>query len=548
MLFVLLDMVRVTYWMDYVTHLTAIRVDEYWQETEQLKLIIRPLVRYWTSPVHTDYYDMSIFNNSKSEAESVSCIKEWLQSDDIILVWTKKKASFLKEVLDRHRSDWEPPPIYHFKSVILDKAQKIRPEREYENLEDLLTSCGESVSFLQNKAPDGSNVMARLFINLGMTYEEVEQLCKQGQPAKKKKKKVQQNAAPTDSPALPDRTEPNTQQIIPDATEVTKPRKQRARELNKAGYKFVYLVDSDVFHVPSCPVFLESTGDYRGFLDFMKAARDRRPCPVCNPILAIPESPEVEKESKKSKKKAGKLLVEPEPSTEMQVPAIEQTVPVPDVIPEKPDQPDQKTIEPAPAVSQPDQVVTKTEIPEDPNNILIRTKMLTGQLVFIKKRNIVGWCENSIHPGTLNRSLIEKHDCLGKNCPFLKKNPESAYWPWLERQNRIKMERKERIRREKEQKIAEEQEMAALRSEWSGYLETIGSNLFIVRVENTDAHAYRVFFVSDHEYSDAFEIPRFHGMLQTMYPDCEFAFRHVRDVDGHFVTREEYISRSRRKY
>ncbi len=39
--------------MDYVTHLTAIRVDEHWQETEQLKLIMRPLVRYWSRPVHT---------------------------------------------------------------------------------------------------------------------------------------------------------------------------------------------------------------------------------------------------------------------------------------------------------------------------------------------------------------------------------------------------------------------------------------------------------------------------------------------------------------
>ena len=49
------------------------------------------------------------------------------------------------------------------------------------------------------------------------------------------------------------------------------------------------------------------------------------------------------------------------------------------------------------------------------NNELIKIKMLTGEVIQIKRKNVIGWCHHTLHKGAINRSILEKHDCLGKN-------------------------------------------------------------------------------------------------------------------------------------
>ncbi len=55
----------------------------------------------------------------------------------------------------------------------------------------------------------------------------------------------------------------------------------------------------------------------------------------------------------------------------------------------------------------------------------------------VKKCNIYGMCRNKIHCGLLTKSLMEQHDCLGKQCRFFIK-ADNEYWRGKERQRKLR--------------------------------------------------------------------------------------------------------------
>ena len=57
--------------------------------------------------------------------------------------------------------------------------------------------------------------------------------------------------------------------------------------------------------------------------------------------------------------------------------------------------------------------------------------------------------------------------------------------------------------------------------------------------------AYTVFYVSDNPFADGDRFPSFLDALRETEPQSRFRLRHIRDVDGHFVTREEFRVRRR---
>ena len=61
----------------------------------------------------------------------------------------------------------------------------------------------------------------------------------------------------------------------------------------------------------------------------------------------------------------------------------------------------------------------------------------------VKKCNIYGMCKNKIHCGLLTKSLMEQHDCLGKQCRFFVK-ADNEYWRSKERQKRLREAAKEK--------------------------------------------------------------------------------------------------------
>ena len=176
---------------------------------------------------------------------------------------------------------------------------------------------------------------------------------------------------------------------------------------------------------------------------------------------------------------------------------------------------------------------------------VINAKMLTGEVMQISRSRIVGWCHNRIHEGAINKSLLDEHDCLGKECRFFEKHTKSSYWEELEKQRLAKERRKEKERQEKARKLDEASQLTALLDKWSAYAEETNSDMYIVRIERETPSVYRIFYVSDNRFADGNRFPEFLEKLKSLHPRTRFNLRHIRDVDGHFVTREEYFNRKR---
>ncbi len=65
----------------------------------------------------------------------------------------------------------------------------------------------------------------------------------------------------------------------------------------------------------------------------------------------------------------------------------------------------------------------------------------------------------------------------------------------------------------------------------------------VVQAEIIRPNAYTVSYVSDNAYSDGMQYPDFEEAVRACCPCRRLRLRHIRDVDGHFVTREEYRAR-----
>ena len=272
---------------------------------------------------------------------------------------------------------------------------------------------------------------------------------------------------------------------------------QRERNLSvieHTQYNFVYLKSSDVFHRRTCKACLcaKSESDILGSIYYETAAKGRRACKICNPVPLAADEEQAEKARAKEARKAAEAAK---------------------------------------------QAASKE---------IVKARMLTGETISIKKRNILGWCHHKMHKGAVNKALLEQHDCLGKNCPYLERNCQCSYWASLAAQQAAKAARKEKIREEKRQQAAEEEHLIQLSESWQSYLDDMESDMYIVRVAKDAPSVYRIFYVSDNRFADGNRYPAFLETLKFLHPHYRINLRHIRDVDGHFVTYDEYMNRARK--
>ena len=180
------------------------------------------------------------------------------------------------------------------------------------------------------------------------------------------------------------------------------------------------------------------------------------------------------------------------------------------------------------------------------NREMVEVELLGNGVVPMERGQIVGWCHNSLHKGALTKNILKSHDCLGKNCHFLVRNDQSPYWAQLELKKQSKEKRKAKVRAEQIQKAIEQDDMRILKESWQSYLDDMESDMHIVRVEKVNSARYKVFYVSDNTFADGNRYPEFLDTVKHLHPRFSLSLRHIRDVDGHFVTTDEYLSRSRK--
>ena len=251
--------------------------------------------------------------------------------------------------------------------------------------------------------------------------------------------------------------------------------------LSRSQYKYIFTPSSHVFHRATCHLMLNAR-TIEGTVRYRKACKDRVPCKVCHP------------------------------------------------------QP------PGPWESPPAQ---KKRSPEPIQKELVKAKVLGDYVIEVANTKIIGHCYNRTHPGDLTLKIMEAHGCLQKECPFLKKYEDRPYWIMREAEKRRKAARKLEQRAEKRKAQKQAEALAALRDSLQSCADGGGPPMYIVRLELEGPYRYKVFYVSEDPFDDG---DRFGGFLDAVrrdHPDLTLQLRHIRHVDGHFVTTHEFLARKR---
>ena len=177
---------------------------------------------------------------------------------------------------------------------------------------------------------------------------------------------------------------------------------------------------------------------------------------------------------------------------------------------------------------------------------IVDVKLITGETIATKPNKVFGWCHCRLHKGALIKPLMKEHDCFGKNCHYLEINHQAPYWDNHKAQKEAKEKKKLILQLEKRQQVAEDNQLRLLSESWQSYLDDMESDMKIIRVTKDAPSVYRIFYVSDNSFADGNRYPVFLETLKFLHPQYRINLRHIKDVDGHFVTTEEYLTRVRK--
>jgi len=276
------------------------------------------------------------------------------------------------------------------------------------------------------------------------------------------------------------------------------PKKERTRRernadiLSRVQYNYIFTPTSTVFHRPTCHLVLNAR-DIMGCVYYKKAIKGRVPCKICRPEPIAP-------------------LIQPKENGKAEQEKTEQKTPV----------------QPLP-----------------PERKVITARLLGNRWVEITNDKIVGCCHSMIHPGKLTRKIMEEHDCVGKNCRFFEKYADSSYWVAEENRKMQKQLRKQAQQAEKLAAQKLEEELDELKNLFQSYADDAGYIMHIVRLEKERPNRYKVFYVSENSFADGNRFPDFLSTVRFFFPGYSIQLRHIRDVDGHFVTIAEFLTRKR---
>lgn len=177
---------------------------------------------------------------------------------------------------------------------------------------------------------------------------------------------------------------------------------------------------------------------------------------------------------------------------------------------------------------------------------LVKARLLGNQCVILPQTRIVGCCHNLLHPGKLTKRLMTQHDCLEKNCRHFEKYEDAGYWKECDRKKEQKQTARQLQRMKRAQEAATEAVLQNLTELFQSYIDDAGYAMQIVRVDTERTNRYRVFYVSEYPFADGDRFPKFLETARFFFPDYRLNLRHIRDVDRHFVTIEEYQQRVRK--
>ena len=501
------------------TQLSALRTDGEWNAVDAFNEIMDPGkdCRNQTENVYLGGISPARYRRGVSAKTCVRRFENWLTPEDEIWVWTKSIRASLSELWEKYAGNSEPkvralklPELTWLPDSPYDLLQlhgedvplpQCRAENEVEVMRRALclpeTQCLQLLSEepvtlrrtldlrLRNRTWAEHTDFTYIYLKNSPVFHRRE--CPLWTVAEKKSDLFGSSSYKTASksrrPCKHCKPEPPPEPV----PEPVDPRQCNREWVLSTNFNYIYLKNSPVFHRADCPLWTsaKNRADIFGSVTYETAAGTRRPCKHCIPMPQTVPTPEAETPKQKKKKAAST----PNPQA------------------------------------------------------LLSVHMVSGDNIFIRANNIVGWCHYKLHKGCLNQPLYVSHDCSGKQCAFFEANPCSSYLKGLKNKQDKKTQANMQRKMEKEAQIKEENRLVALKELWQQHADSLKLKIMLVRVVKEGDNAYRVLYVSDNNSPDENLYGNLIKKARLANPALRITLRHVRDVDGHCVTINEFLKR-----
>lgn len=425
-----------------LTQISAMRIDEFCISTKEFHALVCP-----DAPDKVDWnavayngHEPDEFLNAKEEKETVKEFFDWLEPEDTLCCWAAGTIGTMRQLYQRWvGASWRCKCV-----ALQEQLAPYLPELagKARGLYAVAQACGVERLTPEHDSRNDVETLKGL----------LQSLCQKQLKWMPEKRKAFEIG--------------NYDHVLR--------REQNARWMQQEQYAYLFVPGSRVFHRNHCTALLNAR-NIQGCVYYAKAARDHRPCKLCQPVA----DPEME----------WKIAHQNTPPEEIR------------------------------------------------RNEVIRTRLLGGAWIEIARKKLVGCCHNCLHPGKLTKKILEQHDCINKKCYYFERYPEAGYWCEVEQ----KQKAKEQARASKQQKKDRETYLKELQAQFQVCAEQTKSPMKIIRVREEKNKIYKVYYVSIYGYRDGNRFPDFLQMAKEICPGFRLFLRHIQDVDGRFVTIEEYL-------
>lgn len=179
-----------------------------------------------------------------------------------------------------------------------------------------------------------------------------------------------------------------------------------------------------------------------------------------------------------------------------------------------------------------------------------RVSLIDGTRPIVDTKAIVGFCHNLIHKGYVTVTLLQKHECLGKKCPYLERFEAYPFWAKYEAREKqkasIKKAKKKRLMNEKKQQEKAAHIMDNLKCTAQNLADKMELHIIITSVvydkESKSENDFIVYYVSENTYNDWYKYVDLSVVMKSCHGG-KYILRHVKLPNGNYATLYDWKKR-----
>lgn len=176
----------------------------------------------------------------------------------------------------------------------------------------------------------------------------------------------------------------------------------------------------------------------------------------------------------------------------------------------------------------------------------VKVKLISGRVEDTMLNSLVGFCYCNAHKGYITKNLLKKHECIEKQCPFLRKFEDYPYWIELQQ----KKEKKEQIKAERKLASLEEKRVLDRLAFMRDIAQEIAAHyhfpIYITSITPDKKYDYVVNYVSDSQYNDWHKYLLLALKLNKCF-DSTFRINHIKTINGTYATINDIANKKKLK-